>query len=362
MRRSLQRIRYPPFELGQMHPSAVPISEVEVEVDDDMVTNFRIGSEESWFVEWADCNEDDPPGKKFECEIGFEPPIFLTRNRLGWFINPDPLHNISRRLIMPTVLLLIVSLFIHAIEPGLVDLGIISSAIAGSVIIGPLEYPRLLFYTFPLFLLPLIFRTIANFRDMARQSMINKKPYQEPTFTIDLDRGSPIVTIHGVDSDISLIRARIQVGVASPERSTVLYSLGRNQFGQPSPGMSTELSEKRVSPGDEVGSGVGESTPMQSTTKKSVILEPLRIMSRGKWVSEIVVGLPCKLCMPDEKWPGSIYSSLIAIHWEVIIEFEQNDGRRIAWVSPISVPQSDVVTDIPIAPVISGRAELSDLL
>jgi len=361
MRRSLQRIRYPPFELGQMEPSAVPISEVEVEVDDDMLTNFRIGSEESWFVEWTDCNSNDPPRKKFECEISHEPPIFLTRTRMGWFINPDPLHNISRRLIMPTVLLLIVSLFIHAIEPGLVDLRIISSAIAGSVSIGPLEYPRLLFYTFPLFLLPLIFRTIANFRDMARQSTIYKNPYQEPTFTIDEDRGGPLVTIHGYDSDISLIRARIQVGVASPERSTVLFSLGRSQFGQPSPGMSTVLSEKRVSPGDEVGLGVGESTPMQSTTKKSVILEPFRIMGRSKWVSDIEVGSPCKLCMPDENWPGSIYSSLIAIHWEVIFEFEQDDGRRIAWVSPIIVPQSNVVTDIPMAPVISGRAELTDL-
>jgi len=360
MRRSLQRIRYPPFELGQMDPSAVPISEIEVDVDDEILTNFRIGSEESWFVEWTDCNVNDPPRKKFECDVGLEPPIFLTRTRLGWFINPDPLHNISRRLILPTVLLLIVSLFIHAIEPGLVDLRIISSAIAGSVVIGPLEYPRLLFYTFPLFLLPLIFRTIANFRDMARQSMINEHPYQEPTFTIDENRESPVVTIHGFDSDISLIRARIQVGVASPERSTVLYSLGRNQFGQPSPGMSTVLSEKRVAPGDEVGLGVGESTPMQSTTKKSVILEPLRIMSRSQWVSDIEVGLPCKLCMPNENWPGSIYSSLIAIHWELIIEFEQNDGRRIAWVSPIFIPQSNVATDIPIAPVISGRAELSD--
>ena len=343
-----------------MEPSAVPISEVEVEVDDDVFTNFRIGSEESWFVEWADCNENDPPRQKFECEIAYEPPIFLTRTRLGWFINPDPLHNISRRLIMPTVLLLIVSLFIHAIEPGLVDLGVISNAIAGSVVIGPLEYPRLLFYTFPLFLLPLIFRTIANFRDMARQSIIDENPFQEPTFTIDENRESPVVTIHGFDSDITLIRARIQVGVASPERSTVLYSLGRSPFGQPSPGMSTEISEKRVSPGDEVGLGVGESTPMQSTTKKSVILEPLRIMSRAQWVSDIEVGLPCKLSMPDENWPGSIYSSLIAIHWEVIFEFEQNDGKRIAWVSPIFVPQSNVVTDIPIAPVISGRAELSD--
>ncbi len=360
MRRAIQRIRYPPFELGHMEPSAVPISEIEVEVGDSDVTNFKIGSEDGWFVEWADCIEEDSKRLQFQCEIGYNPPTFLTRTRLGWFINPDPLHNISRSLILPTVLLLIVSLFVHAIEPGLVDLEIIGGVIAGSVKIGPLEYPRLLFYTFPLFLLPLLFRTIANFRDMARQAKINAKPYQKPTFSIIEDRTSPEVTISQIDSDITLTRSRIQVGVASPERSTVLTSLGRKKFGQPSPGMSTILPEKRVSPGDEVGSGVGESTPMQSTTKRSVILEPLRIMSHSQWVSDISVGTPFKLSMPEGNWPGTVYSSLIAIHWEIVIEFEQNDGKRISWVSPVIIPQSDDYTEIPVAPVISGRAELSN--
>lgn len=360
MRRTIQRIRYPPFELGHMEPSAVPISEVIVEVDDHEVTNFKIGSEDSWFVEWDDYHEDTAQKMQLQCEIGFKPPSFLNRNRLGWFINPDPLHTISRRLIMPTVILLIVSLFVHAIEPGLVDLGLIG-VVAGSVSIGPLEYPRLLFYTFPLFLLPLLFRTIANFRDMSRQSIINANPYQEPEFSIVEARVSPEVTILGIDSEISLKRSRIQVGVASPERSTVLSSLGRRSSGQPSPGMSTILPEKRVSPGDEVGSGVGESTPMHSTTKKPVILEPLRIMSRSPWVSDIEVGTPFTLSMPKENWPGTVYSSLIAIHWEIVIEFEEKDGKKIAWVSPLVIPQSDTATEIPIAPVVSGRAELSDL-
>ena len=360
MRRTIQRIRYPPFELGHMEPSEVPISEVEVEVGENVATNFTIGSKDSWFVEWVDSNEDDSQKFQLQCEIGFSPPTFLTRTRVGWFINPDPLHNISRRLIMPTVILLIVSLFIHAIEPGLVDLGLIGGVIAGSVSIGPLEYPRLLFYTFPLFLLPLLFRTIANFRDMSRQSTINAKPFKEPIFSIVESRVSPEVIIIDSDNEITPKRSRIQVGVASPERSTVLASLGRDEFGQPSPGMSTILPERRVSSGDEVGSGVGEATPMQSATKKPVILEPLRIMSRSEWVSDISVGTTFKLNMPEESWPGTIYSSLIAIHWEIVIEFEQKDGRRISWVSPVIMPQSDVTTQIPVAPVISGRAELSN--
>ena len=360
MRRTIQRLRYPPFELGHMQPAAVPISEVIVDVNEGAVTNFKIGNEQDWFVEWVDCPETDSQKFHLDCEIKFTPPTFLTRTRLGWFVKPDRLHNISRSLIMPTVLLLIVSLFIHAIEPGLVDLGLIGSVFAGSVAIGPLEYPRLLFYTFPLFLLPLLFRTIANFRDMARQTIISDNPYKEPKFTIKENREYPEVVLTSQDSNLLVKRARIQVGVASPERSTILESLGRQKFGQPSPGMSTILPEKRVSPGDEVGSGVGESTPMQSTTKKSIILEPFRIMSYSKWATDIELGVPFKLNMPKEEWPGSVYTSLVAIHWEINLEFEQTDGKRISWVSPIIIPQSNVPTDMPVAPVISGRAELSN--
>ena len=359
MSRILQRIRYPPFELGHMDPPAVPISEVEVEHSGIDVTDFRIGSEEGWFVEWSECEDDGSERLVLDCEISFTPPSFLTRARQGWFIKPDPLHNISRKLIIPTVILLIISLFIHAIEPVLVELGLIGNLIAGSVKIGPLDYPRLLFYTFPLFLMPLLFRTIANFRDMSRQSKINQSPFKQPVLSIIESRESPEVNILEIDSDLSITRSMIRVGVVSPERSTILASLGRRSGGQPSPGMSTILPEKRISPGDEVGSGVGESTPMQSTSKRSVILEPMRIMSQSKWVSGIEIKQPFKIPMPEENWPGSVYSSLIAIHWEITIEFEQLDGRRISWVSPVIIPQSDHSTEIPVAPVISGRAELS---
>ena len=80
------------------------------------------------------------------------------------------------------------------------------------------------------------------------------------------------------------IRARIQVGVAVPERDTVLDILGRREDSQPSPGMSTRLPEKRFATVDDEGIGVGEATPMQLSTKRSVILEPFRIMASGDWL------------------------------------------------------------------------------
>ena len=360
MRKTVQRIRYPPFELDHMEPRAVPISEGIVNVNDGNLRSFSIGTDDGWFVQWREYSDDDSSMTQIRGEISDTAPNFLSRSRNGWFVDPDPLHNISRKLIKPTVILLIVSLFVHAIEPGLVEYRLISSFVAGSVVIGPLEYPRMLFYTFPLFLLPLLFRTIANFRDIVRQSIIDKSPFDSPVFETNIDREFLEVTIDEIDGSISPLRARVQVGVPSPERSTVLTTLGRNERGQPSRGMSTRLPEKRVSPGDEVGTGVGESTPMQSTSKKQVILEPLRMMAHGSWKSKIEVGTPFKLSVPEGQWPGSVYSSLIAIHWELILEFVSNDGRKIKWVSPILMPHPMKDTVIPIAPVISGRAELSN--
>ncbi len=340
-----------------MDPSSVPIAEVIVDSDDLHVSEFKIGNDDDWIVEWRNISDDDGAIISIDCDIGIEVPNFISRSRNGWYINPDPLHNISRRLIFPTVSLLIISLFIHAIEPGLVEQGIINSTIAGSISIGPLEYPRLLFFTFPIFLLPLLFRTIANFRDMSRQSIINTNPYGYPDIDLDVNREVATASINSIPKGLSIKRARIQVGVAVPERSTVLESLGRFEGRQPSPGMSTKLPDRRVATGDDVGIGVGESTPMQLSSRRSVILEPMRIMDVGDWANEKqdIVTLRCPI-----NWPGTIYSSLIAIHWEAIFEFQDQDGMTIKWVTPLFMPQSDDKTTIEVAPVRSGRAELSN--
>ena len=142
MDRYVQSIRYPPFELEHVNPTNIPISKATIDNFGMRVTNFTIGSEDDWFVQWTGQDEQDAELLKLECEITDSPPRFLTDTRVGWFIRPDRLHNISRKLIIPTVTLLILSLFVHAIEPGLVEQGIIGETIAGSISIGPLDYPR----------------------------------------------------------------------------------------------------------------------------------------------------------------------------------------------------------------------------
>ena len=361
MDRYVQSIRYPPFELEHMNPRDIPISKAAIDNYSMSVTSFTIGSEDDWFVQWREGEEEDAELLELESEITDSPPRFLTETRVGWYVRPDRLHNISRKLIIPTVTLLILSLFLHAIEPGLVEQGIIDETIAGSISIGPLDYPRLLFYTFPLFILPLFFRTIANFRDFNRQKEITESPYEAPEVIVKAERGSIDIEVRKSVMGLQLIRSRAQVGVAMPERSSVLATLKRQEGGQPSPGMSTKLPEKRLASGDEIGTGVGESIPMQLSSKKSVILEPLRIMEKGDWTETIDYSTEFTLKMPSDQWPGTVYSSLIAIHWEVVLEFLESNGRRIFWVLPLIMPQSKEPTQILRAPVISGRAELSEL-
>ena len=61
-----------------------------------------------------------------------------------------------------------------------------------------------------------------------------------------------------------------------------------------------------------------------------------------------------------ENWPGSIYSSLIAVHWEVMLEFSDSDGNLIKWVEPVIIKQRDAKTVLSPAPTRSGRAELAN--
>ena len=62
--------------------------------------------------------------------------------------------------------------------------------------------------------------------------------------------------------NVQYLGARIQAGVAIPERKTMLQSANRTEGKQPPPGMSTALPEKRLTGGEEHGTGVGESTPL----------------------------------------------------------------------------------------------------
>ncbi len=360
MKEYVQKIRYPPFEYSHMNAKYVPITEVIIESEKEIDTEFKIGDENSWFAEWRIKSDEDENLPRISSIVTSDTLPFLMKNRNGWYIGPDPLHLVSRKIITPTVIILILSIFIHAIEPGLLELGLISKSFAGSYRFGPLDYPKLLLFAFPIFLLPLIFRMIANFRDIKKQNDYKKNPLSPPDINLTKGENSISIEITSMPSDIVINRARIQVGIAVPERKKIMEALNRKEWQQPSPGMSTEVPEKRISTGDEMGTGVGEAMPMAVQHSRVLLLETLRVLEPGEWNSNIKLNSIIKLKGPEIIWPGSIYSSLIAIHWELILDGERSDGTIMKWIRPIKVSQNMTNVDIETMPVRSGRIEMSD--
>jgi hypothetical protein len=148
--------------------------------------------------------------------------------------------------------------------------------------------------------------------------------------------------------------------MAVPERKNVLKSLKMSENQQPSPGMSTKMPEKRISTGDDMGTGVGEAMPMTLTHSRVLMLDSLRVLDSGNWVKIIKIGEEITLNGPDNFWPGSIYSSLIAIHWELIVDATRTDGTNLKWIRPVTISTKKSNLMIPIMPVRSGRIEVAD--
>ena len=70
-----------------------------------------------------------------------------------------------------------------------------------------------------------------------------------------------------------------------------------------------------------------------------------------------MIGESVILLGPSDPWPGNIYSALIAIHWEIVIEALKDDGTRMKWVRPIKLEASNTGVTIEKLPVRSGRVE-----
>ena len=353
---SVQRIRYPPFDHTNIDPGSLPITEIIVESNSPPPTPFKIGTESGWLVEWRNLTEDDAHLPRIQSVTTTATLPFLMRTRNGWYIEPDPLHTLARKLIAPTVILLIFSLFLHAIAPALEKVPVLSWLTQGTYQIGPLDYPKLLFITFAIFVLPIVIRIIANSRDINRQNTYINSPISDPE--IDLTIGDGWVDIESLQlpESVKFIGTRIQTGVAIPERKTMLNSANRPETGQPPPGMSTALPEKRLTSGEEHGTGVGEATPLPVDYSRILLLEPMRVRARGQY--ETSSDIPIRLNGPEERWPGTIYSSVISLHWEIHIHALWK-GMRLRWVNPIIIPQTDEQIIISKLPLRAARSEES---
>ena len=356
MYRSVQRVRYPPFDHENIDPVEIPLVEVLLESETPPPPNLRIGNDSSWIIEWREELEGDTALPKINTEVTTETLPFLMRTRDGWYIEPDPLHAIARKMIFPGVLVLVLALMLHALEPALISLAVIPDFIFTPVNIGPLDYPLMILIAFPVFVTPILLRVVANIMDIRRQNEYIAKPLSSPEVEISNCSVNEVeISKISFPEGIKATRARVQVGVAIPERGVLLDAIGRSKYGQPAPGMSTELPERRISTADEHGTGVGESVPMPVSRGRLLLLEPMRVQDLGPWTN--VIGESVILLGPSNPWPGNIYSALIAIHWEIVIEALKDDGTRMKWVRPIKLEASNTGVTIEKLPVRSGRVE-----
>ena len=80
----------------------------------------------------------------------------------------------------------------------------------------------------------------------------------------------------------------------------------------------------------------------------------------GEWVELRENSAEVRFEGPVNQWPGSIYSALIAVHWEIVIEAIRDDGTRMKWVGQVIMPPRQGLEHISKLPVRSGRIESSE--
>ena len=139
----------------------------------------------------------------------------------------------------------------------------------------------------------------------------------------------------------------------------LLHALGRREGQQNPPGISTPLSIRQYAI-SELGTGFGESTPLEGPDTKRLFLSPLPVQRRGGATSISLEGGNFSLPMPDGDWPGSEYHPLFATHWELLIRIERENDGPLLFVKPLIMNHDGSACNVPDMPTQSGRSELSD--
>ena len=175
-------VRYPPFEASRWIPDALPIAirkttignfESEEEARAHLKTSapsFTIGGEDTWTLgrtyhldghlisyEHAEPHLEDQPYVNL-----------VDRQRRGWYLIPNPIHNLVRRFINGVVIILLLSLFYLFISPVLILVGLPVYGL-NTVRWGLLDYPALAVIVVPLIFAPLLIRVFANLGELRRQ-------------------------------------------------------------------------------------------------------------------------------------------------------------------------------------------------
>ncbi|MDP6325144.1 MAG: hypothetical protein QF684_06230 [Candidatus Thalassarchaeaceae archaeon] len=361
------RLRWPPFDPDTVIATELPIATecfrlteetetpCEVEIGDESGFHIhrriiRLSSGLSQCRDWVTLT-NRIPGR-------------VERERKGWYLSPSKMHRKSRRLIPFAVIGIIASLAIHAFEPALVNWGWVEGSFAGSVRVGLLDYPVLLLIFLPVFFIPIMMRLLASVWDFRRTRKFRSDLPADPTIIVQNDDNtSEKVTVKfefpEIQDDWISAEARIQVGLLNPRRPMLLHALGRKDGQQNPPGISTPLSIRQYAI-SELGTGFGESTPLEGPDTKRLFLSPLPVQCRGPSSEIPLLGDTVTLTLPEGDWPGSEYHPLFATHWEVMIRIEREQNGPLLFVNPLIMKHDGRACHIAQMPTQSGRSEMAD--
>ena len=367
-------MRYPPFDRDSANPEL--IKPVECLLKTEIGNPINIGSRSSWYAHWTPLDEDQG-AIAVELPVSNSPNDLIISKRKGWFIKPDPLHNISRRILPYGVFTIFAALSAQAFFGSMLEnIPLVGWILSEPVSLGPLDYPAILFIAFPIFVVPIFLRVTSNLRDLRKQRSWLSDPILPLEVRTEWKGDGAEIEIKSIPAEVSLSYARLVVGMPVPERGVLLSMVGRREEGQPPPGLSTPTPVSRIALGESDGTNVGETVPMSSDNSGSLVLEPLRVSDPGKWVPVELDGGSMFLPEPENLWPGSIYSPLFTVHWEIQLVGKRftreltkgkqgprgtpEGGLDIGWSQELTVPMRGDAISIPIMPL-SGVRDLDPL-
>ena len=344
----IHKVRYPPFDHHRWKAESVPT--IEEKVHTNLTTEqikkrypeFVIQSEEGWLLERSFVSDDKEQWNGNPSVLLDESAFvnLVDQQRNGWYIIPNNLHSVARRLIHFAVILLLVTLTYLFIEPILSVIGLPSLG-TKSIRLGLLDYPILSIVVVPFLLMPLLLRMIANFMDLRKQQEYFKNPAQSPIIELESQiqsgeslRGKCIIPERR--DDWKSVSIHWHVGTLSPSRKALVELSGRKLGEQPPVGLSTPLPH-HWEEGLDDGTAGGEDAPMErQDIPGGVFLRPMRFSEEG---GEQILGEDGKfeLSPPPSQWPGSVNSELLRIHWELILKIKRQNKMPLLWVMPIRV-------------------------
>lgn len=351
----IHKVRYPPFDHQRWKPNIVPIvnEKVKMNLTNEQIKQsyppFRINSEEGWLLERTIVSEDgiewDGTTSNFVDNSEFV--NLVDQQRKGWYIIPNNLHSVARRLINFAVILLLMTLTYLFVEPILSSLGIPSLG-TQSIRLGLLDYPVLTVVVIPFLLMPLLLRMVANFLDLKKQQDYFKNPAKSPILELDSKiqsgkslRGKCIIPERR--SDWKSISIHWHVGTLPPSRLALVELSGRKLEDQPPVGLSTPLPH-HWEEGLDDGTAGGEDAPMErQDIPGGVFLRPMRFSEEGGG-QELDEDGNFELSPPVNNWPGSVNSELLRVHWEIVVKIKRQKNMPLLWVMPIQVnfPTEDI--------------------